>query len=322
MQLCRKDSDVAGNVVFLASRLAVFAAVSLCGSLAWSQKVPLEFEIKWVNPPQEQIDRVTHSTFASASMGREAGFNVYLPRAYEAEPGRRFPVIYWLHGAGGNESSGIRVARDYDRAIAAGVLPPVIVVFPNGGRRSEYRDWRDQNVLVETMIVRELIPLIDRKYRTIASREGRAIEGMSMGGNGSLKLAFKYPELFTSVVAYAGSYRPLPEDGYFRGISAEQREWIAKLSQWYSADDDVFRLAAKNLERLAGLRIRFVSGSADVSLEDGEALHAFLQRLGVPHEYEMLLDAPHNQDQYYRRTGFHGFEHHARSFKAAAAGSD
>jgi hypothetical protein len=54
---------------------------------------------------------------------------------------------------------------------------------------------------------------------------------------------------------------------------------------------------------LAGLKIRFVSGSADVSLEDGEALHDYLNTSRVPHEYEMLLDVPHNQDMYYERSG-------------------
>ena len=67
-----------------------------------------------------------------------------------------------------------------------------------------------------------------------------------MGGNGALKLAFKYPELFGSVVAYAGSYKRLPLDGYFAGVAAAQQAWIAKLSQWYSPDDDVFELAKKN----------------------------------------------------------------------------
>ena len=54
----------------------------------------------------------------------------------------------------------------------------------------------------------------------IATPEGRSIEGMSMGANGALKLAFKYPELFHSVVAYAGSYKRLPLDGYFPSIAA------------------------------------------------------------------------------------------------------
>ncbi|MBI1354814.1 MAG: hypothetical protein GC160_10735 [Acidobacteria bacterium] len=294
----------------------LFALPALPALPAQAQKPTLEFQIVWVNPPAEPVERVTHHTMASASMGHDVGYNVYLPKAYEAEPQRRFPVVYWLHGAGGNESSSLKIAKEYDRAIEQGVLPPVIVVFPNGGRRSDYRDWPAQNVMPETMIIRELIPLIDREYRTIASREGRGAEGMSMGGNGSLKLAFKYPEMFISVVAYAGSYRPLPTHGYlYPTIGAEQKAWIEKIAQWYAPDDDVFRLSAANLERLEGMKIRVVSGSEDVALPDGEELHAYLQRLAIPHEYEMLLGVPHNQNMYYERAGFHGFEHHARAFR-------
>lgn len=283
---------------------------------AAAQKQPLEFDIQWVNPPKEQVERLTHRVMPSPSMGRDVGFNIYLPRAYDSDPQSRFPVIYWLHGAGGNESSSVHLARQFDSAIEAGVLPPVIVVFPNGGRRSEYRDWPEQKILPETMIMRELIPLVDREYRTIASRRGRAVEGMSMGGNGALKLAFRHPEMFISVVAYAGSYRPLPTDGrLFPGIRPEQQAWIEKLAQWYAADHDVFRLAAANLERLEGMHIRVISGSTDVSLEDGEELHAYFQRLRIPHEYEMLLDVPHNQSLYYERAGMHGFAQHARAFQ-------
>jgi len=285
-----------------------------------AQKVPLEFDIQWVNPPAEKVERLTHRTFRSASMGHDVGFNIYLPRAYDAESGRRFPVIYWLHGAGGNESSSTYLAAEYDRAIAQGVLPPVIVVFPNGGRRSEYRDWPDQNVMSETMIMDELIPLIDREYRTIADRKGRAIEGMSMGGNGCIKLAFRHPEKFISVVSYAGSYKPLPMDGrLFPGIRPEQQAWIEKLAQWYIPGHDMFRLAPANMDKLDGMKIRIITGSTDVALEDGDVLHEFLMDLNIQHEYEMLLGVPHNQKMYYERAGFHGFAQHARAFAEASA---
>ena len=69
---------------------------------------------------------------------------------------------------------------------------------------------------------------------------------MSMGANGALKLAFKYPELFHSVVAYAGSYKRLPLDGYFPSVALEQQAWIAKLGQWWSAADDVFGVVSRN----------------------------------------------------------------------------
>ncbi len=288
----------------------------LFASSAWGQREPLKFDITWVNAPKEMPRGVTHHTFRSQAMQTEVGFSLYLPPDYASSEGKRYPVIYWLHGAGGNEAQGMVQAAMLDRAIAAGVMPPTILVIPNGGKRSEYRDWPEQKVMSETMIVRELIPLVDARYRTQAGPMGRAIEGMSMGGNGSLKLALKYPELFGSVVAVAGTYGRIRLDGYYYlGVQPEQQRWVAQLAQWYSADDDVFALAEKNYGRLGHLRIRLLIGTQDVSFPDSEKLHVHLRDLGVAHEYEILLGVSHNMQAYYERAGLHGFQFQAAGFE-------
>jgi endo-1,4-beta-xylanase len=197
----------------------------------------------------------------------------------------------------------------FNNAVTAGLVQPAIVVFPNGGKRSEYRDWPEQNVLIETMLIKELIPYIDANYRTLPAPYGRAIEGMSMGGNGSLKIALKYPEMFGSVLAVAGTYGRIRLDGYYYlGVSPEQ---------WYSADEDVFRLAEMNYGRLGHLRIRLLIGNTDVSYPDSEKLHAHYERLGLPHEYEVLLGVPHNTQMYYDRAGIHGFQFQDAGFARA-----
>ncbi len=181
-------------------------------------------------------------------------------------------------------------------------MTPAIMVIPNGGKRSEYRDWEPQKVLPETFIIRELIPYIDANYRTIKDRRGRWVEGMSMGGNGSLKFALKFPDLFSSVVAYAGSYEPLPKDGFlYPGVAPEFRGWLITLAKWYTPDHDPFELAKFNRYRLNGLRIRLVGGTADVALKDSEAMHKYFQEIGVVHEYGLFLGIPHNQTLYYER---------------------
>jgi enterochelin esterase-like enzyme len=243
-------------------------------------------------------------------MGCDVGYNLYLPPGYESSS-ERYPVLYWLHGAGSDENAGLPISEILDRAIAAGQVPPVIMVIPNGGKRSEYRDWEPQKVMPETFLIHELIPHIDQNYRSIRERRGRWIEGMSMGGNGSLKLALKYPDLFGSVVAYAGSYRPLPKDGIlYPGIVIPNRVWIEQLAQWYSADHDVFELSLKDRFRLDGMRIRLVIGTRDVSFDDSEALHAHFQKIGVVHEYEILLGIAHDTRAYYERAGVEGFRFH------------
>jgi enterochelin esterase-like enzyme len=297
-------------------RIVLFGLLLSLGAAA--QREPLQFDIAWVNPPKDAPRGVTHHVLRSAAMQTDVGFNVYLPAEYASSPSKRYPVIYWLHGAGGHESQGLAQAALLDKSIAAGLMPPVIMVIPNGGKRSEYRDWKEQNVLAETMIIRELIPHIDANYRTLPAPMGRAIEGMSMGGNGSLKLALKYPEMFGSVLAIAGTYGRIRLDGYFfLGVQPEQQKWVSKLAQWYSEEDDVFELARRNYNRLGHLAIRLVIGTQDVSFPDSEKLHVHLRDLGVAHEYEILLGVSHNTQQYYDRAGIHGFQFQSRGFARA-----
>ncbi|MEP6538933.1 MAG: alpha/beta hydrolase-fold protein, partial [Bryobacteraceae bacterium] len=257
--------------------LLAFAASAL---LICAETKPLEFDIKWVNPPAKTPRGVTHKTLMAKAMGVEVGFNIYLPPNY-ANSTESYPVLYWLHGAGSDENAGLPIAEMLDKAIQAGQMQPVIMVIPNGGKKSEYRDWEPQNVKPESFLIRDLIPYIDANYRTIKERRGRWIEGMSMGGNGSLKTALKFPDLFSSVVAYAGSYRPLPKDGFlYPGIVPDSRRWIEQLANWYTPDHDPFVLAEKNRFRLDGMRIRLVAGTKDVAMEDSEALHAYFQKIG------------------------------------------
>ena len=206
----------------------------------------------------------------------------------------------------------------FDGAIRAGHVRPAIMVIPNSGKRTEYRDWQPQNVLPETFLIRELLPHIDATYRTVKDRRGRWIEGMSMGGNGCLKMALRYTDLFGSVVAYAGSYRPPPKDGVlYPGITLESRAWIAQLAEWYSADHDPFELSKEVRYRLEGMRIRLVAGTRDVAYPDSEALHAHFLSIGVVHEYEALLGVAHNMTAYYDRVGVEGFRFHAPALELA-----
>ena len=78
--------------------------------------------------------RVSHQTLQSASMKREVGYCLYLPPSYETAPERRYPVIYHLHGAGGNECRSVYSAKVLHEGILAGRWPEMIMVFPNGGR--------------------------------------------------------------------------------------------------------------------------------------------------------------------------------------------
>lgn len=193
-------------------RLAVIVSLIPLVALAQSQPEPAAAEsprprreVIWNNIPAQPHPLVSHHDFHSDAMQRTVGYTVYLPPSYATDADRRFPVLYFLHGAGGNENAdGPGFASIIDRLIRAGRIPPVVCVFPNGGM-SGYRDNPETGINVETMITRELVSLIDQNYRTLARRESRVIGGFSMGGGGSLRLALTHPDLFSAAASWAGS---------------------------------------------------------------------------------------------------------------------
>jgi S-formylglutathione hydrolase FrmB len=252
----------------------------------------------WFNPPKVQSPLLSHHGYDSASMRTRVGYNLYLPPGYAdaASAGKRYPVLYWLHGLSHNESSDLFPVKLLDWAVKAGTIPPVIGVYANGGSDGWYADSPDGKWMAQTTIIKELIPHVDATYRTVADRAGRAVHGMSMGGGGAVKFAVKYPELFSSVVAYAPSFRTPAE------MALEPRQAKA-FETMFGGDadrmmaDHPFTMLKKNVERVRGkVGIKFMIGTADkpVLLGGCRTFHAMLDKLKVPHEYAEVPGVTHN----------------------------
>lgn len=285
-------------------------------------------KIQWVNPPENPPTNVTHATFQSKAVGAEVGYNIYLPEAYAKEPTRRFPVVYFLHGSGGHESRNVDLADRLHRAIDEGEVGPMVMVFVNGGRNSAYLDSADGTVRVESMFMTELIPHIDATYRTIAGREGRAIEGFSMGGGGSLRFALKYPEQFSSVMVYgAGGMKELktmPTVEDIRSPGNKRQKLQARkaimgddLEAWRKSNS--YYIAKENLDRIRGkLGIRMLIGTEDFSLEGSHEAQNRLAELNIPHEYQLIGGVKHNIRELYLREGVRGLRFHERWFARAS----
>ena len=150
----------------------------------------------WVNPQLPKGPGLQHHVLKSAALDGEVGYVVWTPFHYDVT--RKYPVVYFLHGSGGTESADAAGFSGWvAKGIEKGLLPPILVVFPNGGL-SGYRG------AVEKMIVAELIPLIDRTYPTLAQAQSRALVGFSMGGAGAVRLSVMHPELFAAAVSMGG----------------------------------------------------------------------------------------------------------------------
>lgn len=148
-------------------------------------------------------------TAPSAVLGHDVGLAVYLPPGYGTPHDRRYPVVYLLHGTqGGGEdwldAGGLQAIAD--QLILDREIPPLIIVTPDAGN-SWYVDNLDDGGTGPwaTAFIDDLIPWVDRRYHTIAKREGRGIAGLSMGGYGALRFALTRPDLFAAVASLSGA---------------------------------------------------------------------------------------------------------------------
>ncbi len=258
--------------------------------------------LQWV-PPLVEAPRVQRVVFDSSAAGTTAGCHVYTPGAYDAEPERRFPVLYWLHGWKGDPGratvGGIApMAGRFDAAIKAGEIPPILVVFPNG-MDSLWIDSKDGRMPMESVVVKDLIPHIDATFRTIASREGRVVEGFSMGGYGAARFGFKHPDLFGAVSILAGGplqqvFTNSPRVGA-RGRERVMHDLFGDDPAYFTAQSP-WDLAGRNVAALTSgaTRVRMVIGDRDEMLENVRTFENRLKSLGIPHEYVEVPSAGHD----------------------------
>jgi len=293
---------------------AVATLVVLIVAANWSlaQQDKKEATFKWVNPfPKDKYPGLQHGTFRSAANNVDVGYCIYLPPGYDdpTNKDRRYPVVYWLHGGRpGGENKGISQTSYFDQAMKNREVPPMIYVFPNGGVVSHY-DYPKLKSLGETAFIKELIPHIDKNFRTIASREGRAVEGFSQGGRGTARYMFKYPELFCSAAPMGGGHqhekRISENNGDEGAYQFEPKNNTWDLARKYAAESKV------------PLRILVVVGTNDMNYQANLDWMEHLRSLKIPFEQRIVKGAPHSAATIYNRTGPDIIKFHAESFKKA-----
>ena len=275
--------------------------------------------IVWVNPPTKELPTgLTHRTFHSEAAGKDVGCCIYLPPGYETSEAR-YPVIYNLHGNGGNEVHSLEDVALLHEGIVEGRWPPMIMVLPNGGHSTMYKDSHDGRFPIETIFIRELIPYVDKNFRTIAARNGRCIEGFSMGGRGSTRLAMKYPDLFCSLFCQAGNvprtsenFDPTMPDVFPNSYLGPDRENYLS--------NDAFVLLEQNLDRIKGrLRIQIACGTQDgghiATIRD---FHQALLKHEVDHTYIEMEGLGHRRTEMIERRRKIWFDYHVESIRRAS----
>ena len=154
---------------------------------------------------------VSHVWYDSELLGMNRRMTVYTPYGYETSKKTKYPVLYLLHGGGGDEEAWTsmgRTAQILDNLIEKGLAKPMIVVMPNGNPGQQaactlnlpvsdvnYRDPANANAYVKSLVT-EIIPFVEKNYRAIPKKEARAIAGLSMGGGHTTSATMLFPGVF------------------------------------------------------------------------------------------------------------------------------
>ena len=230
--------------------------------------------------------------FRSVAVDNDVSFYIYLPPEYQSS-NKRYPVLFWFHGAFGHPYGATPIVQRLDAAIRAGLGPEMIIVScldPTG--LSMWTNSKDGRLPMETLIIDELIPHVDANYRTVADRRGRAIEGFSMGGYGAAFLGIKYRHLFSSVSILSGALHT-PETLRERRRAIFYNVYSGDLD--YATERSPWKIIERDADDVRGeIKMRIYVGSEDELLEWNRNYHALLDNLGIEHEWGVVPNSPHD----------------------------
>jgi len=231
----------------------------------------------------------------SKILRRPVPYCIFLPPSYDAETTRRYPVLYFLHGLGENEqvllnSDGWQII---EQAWADKTLGEFVIVAPAAGR-SFYINSKDGKVRYEDFFIQEFLPIIERNYRIRATRATRGLDGISMGGYGALRFAFKYPRLFGSVSVHSAALIERPPTVK---IDPQQEAAVTRLvgsafgvpfDRAYWNRESPFTIV-RNSPKPLGLKVYFDCGTEDdFGFNVGaQQFHELLDKRGIPNTFHL-----------------------------------
>ena len=239
-------------------------------------------------PPPGGISPAVVVTVPSASLGAEQIATVLLPSSY-GQSNRRYPVLYLLHGGGQDHTA--FATRSWFRVLASRGL---IVVTPKVGDSWYVNSAADPHAKYEDFVSRDLIEFVDSRYRTVGSREGRAVAGVSMGAWGAMLLGLKHPQIFGAIGAFSAPF----------GISRQdpKMDMSSKTQQRFGVPDTPDRRERDPGTLAMTIPIESVPvlylacGNQDLFVADNRA---FVQRLTtrkIPYEYREVSPLGHSWD--------------------------
>jgi S-formylglutathione hydrolase FrmB len=232
--------------------------------------------------------RIECSNVQSAAMKTSVPYCALLPPSYEKSKDKKFPVLYFLHGLGDNHQSLINTGgwALIESMQEKKQIGEFVIITPGAGR-TFYINAKGGKLNYENFFIREFMPAMEKKYRIGTTRAQRGITGVSMGGYGALRYAFKYPQMFTA----ASAHMPALIERLPKGFEKVGGLNFVLGSAFGTPPDALFweqnsPFHFAKTARLNGLKIYFDCGSSDgYGFDAGtEALSKLLKSRKVPHE--------------------------------------
>ena len=213
----------------------------------------------------------------SLAMNKSTQCVVIKPNGYDENPTDRYVTVYVLHGYSGNYSDWVKKAPNV-KALADQY--DILVICPDGAKSWYFDSPVDNNMRYETHIIQEVIPFIDKNYRTLNTRDSRAITGLSMGGHGALFLALNYPELFAAAGSMSGGVDLTPFPGNWE-IADRLGKYDDQPAVWEQHS------VINRMHLASGKPMAFMidCGVDDFFLQVNRALHERMLYLNIPHHY-------------------------------------
>lgn len=286
---------------------ALIAASAVLAAACHAPKTPVDAppdaagppaaDVSWTTPDAE-VPRVRQLTFDSEAAGAPVSLHVFVPEPYDRAPERRWPVLYYLHGHDAG-TTGIRpLTAGFAQAMQRGDMPLALVVFPYGHEMSLWIDSMDGRVPMETVVVQEIVPLIDATFRTHASPEGRLVEGYSMGGYGAARYGIAHADVFGAFSVLAGG--PLQPD-FTEGPRTRREARDRLLDELFGGDmANFYQVSPWNQAEVHAARlqdgrpIQIAVGARDELRDNNRAFSARLTDLGIDHDYVEIPGVDHD----------------------------
>ncbi len=232
----------------------------------------------------------TAETFHSEALGRTMRYRVFVPGG--AGP---HPVVYLLHGHGGDEGNWF----DHSGVVAEAQRHGLAVVTPDGGNswyvNSATERWEDY-------IAHDLAREVEGRFPVARAREGRAIAGLSMGGYGAVKIALRYPGRFVFAASTSGAFDTTRATSVFspRGTSSNVLEVFGPPGSVVRRENDVYRMAAEVSDPSVLPYLRIDCGTDDPWFGINEEMAAALYARGIAHDF--IASPGHHNWPYWNRS--------------------